>query len=154
MNFIARLWQIFIPANVDLNGHWEGSYRFGSDYSEKNQKLRINFTAALTSKGARVEGTVKEDENGIPEIATIDGAINGVKIVFVKTYKNSYTIDKNNNTTSADNGPYYVNYSGFYDPLKRRFIGTWYIHGTYYFKDGTQKDRISTGTWEMKRKKL
>jgi hypothetical protein len=143
---------MFIPANVDLKGDWEGCYRFGDDYPENNRRLVVGFTAKLTVKGAQIEGTVKEDKNGIPEIATLDGAINRVKIMFVKTYKKSYTIDEHNNKTSTDNGPYYVNYSGFYNPLRRRFIGTWYIHGTYHFKDGSTKERISTGTWDMKRK--
>jgi hypothetical protein len=152
MQLFNALWQRLMPVKIDLTGCWEGTYAYGSAYPAKVQMQRVRFVADLRMNGNQIEGSVKEDENGIPEIAMIDGSLSGRKISFTKTYKKTYTIDENSNIITGDNGPKYVNYVGLYDSAEQRFSGRWEIDAVYYFKDGTQKNIISTGTWEMKRK--
>ncbi len=152
MNFLRDLWNFFFPASIDLTGQWRGFYKFGSQYSKKTQRLRIGFTADLQMKGVSVEGTVNE-ENGIPEIATIEGSFGGRRIVFVKTYQKRWSIDSNGKLSPSGDGPFHVNYTGIYNGAKGSFTGEWKIDGTYYFEDGTQRNIVSTGTWEMKRKR-
>jgi hypothetical protein len=152
MNSLHSLWQKIIPIKIELTGRWEGSYGYGSAYPEKVQTQRVGFIADLRTNGNQIEGSVKEDKNGIPEIAMIDGSFSGRKISFTKTYKSGYTIDENNNIAANDSGPAHVNYAGLYDPAEQRFSGGWTIDVTYHFKDGTQKNIVTTGTWEMKRK--
>ena len=152
MQFLNALWQKIMPMKIQLTGRWEGSYGYGSAYPVKVQMQRVLFVADLRMNGSQIEGSVKEDENGIPEIAVIDGSMRGRKISFNKTYQKAYTIDENNNITAGDSGPRYVNYVGLYNPTGQCFSGDWKIDAVYYFKDGTKKNIISTGTWEMKRK--
>jgi hypothetical protein len=151
MTFLRTLWNFFFPASIDVTGKWRGSYKFGSQYSKKTQRLRIAFSVDLRMKGVSIEGIVR-DENEIPEIATIEGSFGGRRIAFVKTYQKAWSIDSKGKFSPSGDGPLYVNYTGIYNASKKCFTGEWKIEGTYHFEDGTQRNIVSTGTWEMKRK--
>jgi hypothetical protein len=152
MALLKNLLDFFFPDSIDLSGRWQGSYRFGNQYSEKTQQLRIGFIANLKMKGISIEGSAKEDENGIPDVAVIDGSFGGRRIAFVKTYAKSWSIDSEGKFSPGYTSPFYVNYTGIYNAAEQRFTGEWKIEAVYHFEDGTEKSLISTGTWEMKRK--
>jgi hypothetical protein len=83
-----------MPIKIELTGRWEGSYGYGSAYPANVQLQRVSFIVDIRTNRNQIEGNGKEDENGIPGIALIDGSFSGRKISFTKTYRKAYTIDE------------------------------------------------------------
>jgi len=72
----------------------EGMLFVWEKYPESVRDVVVNFPADFVIYDThKFSGKVQEDENGIPEMSEIEGSINGLHIVFDKTYSKTYFMD-------------------------------------------------------------
>ena len=151
MSLIQRISSIFKSKDIEISGIWNGHYGFGEPYSETVRKKTVQFTAEISSEdNGYFTGTIKESDEGIPEISRMEGRIRGNKIVFEKTYKKSYQIDETGKLYSK-HGPQHVNYNGVYIQSRNVFSGQWIIKSMYVFDDGRKQEHVSLGNWSMEK---
>jgi hypothetical protein len=140
---------LFKSPELNLTGTWSGGYGYGNQYPIIMRENTVSWVAKINQKNlGKFSGTIKEDENGIPETSEITGVIKGHKLVFIKTYKNSYEVDESGNHIVKP-GPQQVTYSGLYDKYAKKFTGIWTIATVYRSSDGKEFEHTVSGSWEM-----
>jgi hypothetical protein len=145
-----NIFKLFRSEEIELTGQWRGHYGYGSQYSDSVRQKTVTFIVDIVADQNSFKGSIKEDETGIPEIATIEGTLARKRILFTKTYQNRYSLDQTGERF-IDKGPQYVRYVGIYDRSKNKFTGFWEIDTKYIFEDGKVKNYTSRGHWEMLR---
>jgi hypothetical protein len=143
-----NIFKLFRDKEIKIAGRWQGYYGYGSQYSDSVQQKTVTFTVDIVADKNSFKGSITEDENGIPEISTIEGSLERERILFTKTYQHRYSVDPTGKTY-IEKGPQHVKYTGKYDRSKSKFVGFWEINTTYTFEDGKIRNYISRGHWEM-----
>jgi len=139
----------------DLSGEWSGYYGYGEQYPDSMRDTVVHFVARITSvANGEFEGSITEDENGIPETSRIAGRVRGNRIEFKKTYARTYAVDNDGKTNVAADVPQDIFYKGFYDESENKVKGQWQITITYIDKsNGETFDHVSAGHWSMEKPK-
>jgi hypothetical protein len=151
MTFFKKLFSEFSSGDITMSGTWEGYYGYSKQYPERYHNKRVQFVAEITSdRDGNFTGTIKESEEGIPELAPIEGRLKGTFVRFLKTYRQRYVADEKG-IQKVEGEPQKIHYEGFYDASKALFSGEWKIE-TVYEHAGRKFRQLSKGHWELKRK--
>lgn len=141
---------------MDLTGHWEGIYIYGSAYPRDYRGLLEPFEFHILDKDGAFSGTCTDKivTSIAGDESYILGSFKQKEILFKKRYKFHLPIDENGtfieNLNIQSDG---VDYKG---RLRKRFLsrkpyfsGEWSITTQYKDKSNLLKTHVSRGTWRM-----
>lgn len=137
---------------INLKGLWTFVIVYGPEYGEmKNQELIFEAEFSQDNDTFTAVGIDKSGVGMSPDLARLNGFLDGDNISFVKQYEFSHYASGDGRTiVDKNNAGHEINYFGTYDSVNDMFHGDWDI--TMRPK-GYSYDLTATGTWTMKRLK-
>jgi len=136
-------------------GEWQGYYIYGGT-QRRRAGQQVEFKVELTVEDGVLSGQATEEvtETYMGAPAAISGFIEGSMISMIKQYPFYYRTGENGDVQVDRNRQHPpIHYTGYYNEGTRSFSGEWVI-GTVGETDfwGNSSIRVSSGTWEMKKR--
>ncbi|UZR96508.1 hypothetical protein [Chondrinema litorale] len=139
-----------LNVEIDLNGEWEGFFKYSQYAHHLLQKIQFDFTLTLTEENGDINGYFIEEMIGgeVDDKILCYGITKGRKIEFHKIYNTCYVLKEDGFAyeESAYNPPL-VKYYGHFYPQENKYFGDWSMK---YEIEG--KRQYTSGYWEMRKK--
>lgn len=134
-----------------LAGKWIGSYTYGEDYDEPVRGKTVAFELDITLVDGKIKGecTDAEATTHFKEPATIEGALFGNTISFVKRYPHYWQHEKGRQRFLPKLPSQEIQYSGQF--VNDKFEGEWEIVTVLADAHGDLVSYKSHGNWFMKK---
>jgi hypothetical protein len=128
---------------------WKGIFYYDAQLSNE-----CGFEMTLSKKWLSQEyvGTIKDADNGHPQIARVSCRFKDTKIHFIKTYPSAWIIERNKPDRFIENKPSIIEYEGYYSEKEERYEGHWKIIEKSIKINGIlYRFGRNTGSWWMKK---
>jgi hypothetical protein len=134
----------------NISGRWKGVLMYGEDYGDSKGK-HLAFEMELSQVGTKVKGVAHdvEGEGVNPDSASIQGRLQGNKLVFTKRYDSFHFLENGQTKVERSRRGPKIYYHGDYDHLVDAFYGTWTFE--YKLLGFIRIGYMGSGTWSMGR---